>query len=781
MKKDYEQHKAEHEPLKTEYDLLFNETIVGFSYHKMLYNEVGEPYDYIFLKVNRKFTELLGLSEKEVVGRTVRELIPGIEDFWIQKYAEVVRTGQPQRIEGYAEFFDKYFEVRAYSPGKDHFAAIFTDCTKRVHNEKALEASKFRYQQLSEMTSDYIYESRVEANGKFVTEWVNGAFEYISGYKLEEINALPQGWLSLIHPEDVSRLYANLSLEKIKSQELQIMEYRIQSRTKGLRWLSEKVKFFVDEEQGTIRLLGSARDITETKLAKARSEKSEKQFRLLAENIDGAYWLRTKDEMLFISKGYEKIWERSVQSLYENPASFIDAVHPDDREKVLNGHIADVEKRKSFNQKYRIITPGGQVKWVWAKAFDVSELGQDQWFAGIAYEITELKKREKELQAAKEKAEESDRLKSAFLANMSHEIRTPMNGIMGFAELLSTLGLSEAEIQKYAQYIRQSSERLLAMINNIWDTSKLETGQITLSEEEFDLNSLLEGLHDFFQAAASKKGISVQLVEKLNKQEAEMKTDKEKLSQVLMNLINNAIKFTPQGHVNFGCIRREEQVEFFVKDTGIGIAPSAQQAIFTRFWQGEYPQKAEGAGLGLAISKGLVELMNGKIWVESQPKSGSTFFFSIPFQPSKQKKANRQAAPPPKKRKTNTPNWKRKTILVAEDEPINLQYMLNILQLTQATVLDAKTGAEVIQSIQEHPEIDLVLMDIKMPELDGYATTKQLRRLRPHLPVIAQTAYNINEHDKLSRHGFEAYISKPVHRLELYKVINRLLLKEKKA
>jgi len=910
MRDEYTQLKAEHEALKTEYDLLFNEMIAGFSYHKILYNKAGKPYDYNFLKVNKRFTELLGLTEEEVVGRTVRELIPDIEEFWIEQYAEVVRTGKPKRIEGCVNFFDKHFEVQAYSPKKDHFAVLFIDCTERVRNEKALEAKKSRYQQLSEMTSDYIYESRVEADGTFVTEWVNGAFECISGYKLEEINALPQGWMSLIHPDDIARLHANLSLDKIKTQDFQTMEYRIQSKSRGTRWLSEKVKLFLDEEKGIVRILGSARDVTEAKLAKAQleksenryrrlveqapaiifryqlaperkydfmspvvekimgyqpddfynnpnmweeilhpedletlqewytgdklfdqpltvrlakkdgdyiyveshmkqlidesskekfvfegimwdvtsrelakleKEKSEKRFQLLAENIAGVFWLRTKDEMLFISKGYEKIWERSTQSLYDHPTSFIDAVHPSDQERVLNAHIADVEKRKPFNESYRIVTPDGEIKWVWAKAFDVSELGHDDWFAGIAYDITELKKREKELQEAKEQAEESDHLKSAFLANMSHEIRTPMNGIMGFAELLSTPGLSETEIQKYAQYVRQSSERLLALINNIWDTSKLETGLVTLSEEYFNLNILLEGLHEFFQPIATKKGIPVQLTKKLNAPEAVIAADKEKLSQILMNLINNAIKFTPQGHVNFGCVRKENQLEFFVEDTGIGIAPSAQKDIFTRFWQGEYKQKSEGAGLGLAISKGLIELMNGDIWVKSQLQSGSTFFFTIPFQPQQQEKSIQQSAVTPNKSKISAPNWKGKTILVAEDEPINFQYMLNILQTTQATVLQAETGWEVIKLVQEHPEVDLVLMDLKMPELDGYAATQQLRRLRPQLPVIAQTAYNANEQNKRSRHSFEAYISKPVHRLELYKVINSLLPKEKEA
>jgi len=909
MDSKYKRLKKEYETLKAEYDLLFNEMIAGFSYHKMLYDEAGNPYDYTFLKVNGAFTALLGLTKEQVIGRTVRELVPDIEPFWIEKYGEVAKTGRPQRISGYVGFFDKHFEVQAYSPRKDHFAVVFIEITDRVRQEEQLKISETRHKHLSRMTSDYIYESRMKIDGNFVTEWVSGAFESMTGYTLEEVNAMPKGWISLIHPEDVPKLYENLSFDKIGNKEFQQIEYRIYTKSKELKWLSENVKIFLDEERGDFRMLGSVRnitaekqakielersearyrrlveqapaiifrfrflpepgydfmsplvqklmgyspedfyenpnmwekiihpedrrllqnlmetgklfdtpltvrlakkdgdfiymenhlkplsdaegkitafegimwDVTERELAKQRQEQSEQQFRLLAENIEGAFWLRTKDRMLYISKGYEKIWEQSRQSLYENSRAFLDAVHPDDREKVLEGHLADVEGRRPFDQHYRIFTPSGKEKWIWGRAFDVSELGRSDWFAGIAYDITELKQQQEELMVAKEKAEESDRIKSAFLANMSHEIRTPMNGIMGFAELLNTPGLSGADIQKYTQFVRQSSERLLALINDIWNTSELETGQATITEIDFDINALLHELHDFFQPMATKKGIEVRLSQELPDHQKYIRSDRGKLAQILTNLINNAIKFTPQGHVHFGCIQKNEHLEFFVEDTGIGIEPEKQKAIFTRFWQGEYKQKSEGAGLGLAISEGFVKLLGGNIWVQSEPNVGSTFFFTISFQPSEEKSVIEQSALTARNERVKIPDWNGKTILLAEDEPINFQYMSNILQPTRAKILHAETGWEVMDWVKKNAEIDLVLMDLKMPELDGYTATRQLRRIRPELPIVAQTAYGTEEQNRILRAGFDASITKPVRRQDFYFTIGTLFQKHEQT
>ncbi|KAF0129190.1 MAG: hypothetical protein FD155_2679 [Bacteroidetes bacterium] len=244
-----------------------------------------------------------------------------------------------------------------------------------------------------------------------------------------------------------------------------------------------------------------------------------------------------------------------------------------------------------------------------------------------------VEERTKELNIAKERAEESDRLKSAFLANMSHEIRTPMNGILGFSELLKDPDLTLEEQNEYLTLIEKSGTRMLNIINDIVDISKIETGLVQLNETQLNLNEMLQFMHQFFSKEAESKGLTFKFVQPLNETDALIMTDKEKIFALVTNLVKNAIKFTPKGSIEFGCKKMDENLEFFVSDTGIGIPKHRQAAIFDRFVQADLADKMayQGAGLGLSIAKAYVEMLGGKIWVESEEGVGTTFFFTLPF------------------------------------------------------------------------------------------------------------------------------------------------------
>lgn len=395
-----------------------------------------------------------------------------------------------------------------------------------------------------------------------------------------------------------------------------------------------------------------------------------------------------------------------------------------------------------------------------------------------ALDITERKQGEQnllsknqELQIARDKAQESDRLKSSFLANMSHEIRTPMNGILGFTNLLSDTSLSDDALHDYIEVIRKSGERLLATVNDLIDISRLETGQLKLVIEDTPVNEILNTLHSFFLNETSAKGITLNCSKAFPTQDLKIRTDEQKLNSVLTNLIKNAIKYTKEGSVEFGYKLITEEgkkvLEFFIKDTGIGIQKDRQAAVFNRFVQADIDDRNayEGSGLGLTIAKSLVEMMGGKIWLESEPDVGTTFYFTLPYLASEGKEAIMVEAEPV--RKFAGLHGKQK-ILVAEDDVASYLYISILLREFTGELLHVTTGRKAVEACRENPDIDLVLMDIKMPDLTGLEATRLIREFNPDLCIIAQTAYAMaGDREKALEAGCNEYLAKPIAKKEL--------------
>lgn len=313
---------------------------------------------------------------------------------------------------------------------------------------------------------------------------------------------------------------------------------------------------------------------------------------------------------------------------------WLNAVHPDDVTRLIENWNMDVLHESVSNSEYRFLHSDGSVKWVLGQA--VPELNSDNkviGYVGTITDITELKLYEIKLNKAKEKAEENTRLKSAFLANISHEIRTPMNGILGFAGLLKKPSLSGKNKIRYIQIIEKSGKRMLNIINDIVNISKIESGQMTLQITTLNINNMFDDLFAFFKQESDEKGLDLELVGQLEDECSECEVDAEKVFAILTNLIKNAIKYSDTGHIEFGCEKKANVYEFYVKDEGIGIPKERQDAIFDRFVQADIADKQarEGAGLGLSISKAYVEMMGGKIWMESNEGVGSCFHFQIPI------------------------------------------------------------------------------------------------------------------------------------------------------
>lgn len=374
-----------------------------------------------------------------------------------------------------------------------------------------------------------------------------------------------------------------------------------------------------------------------------------------------------------------------------------------------------------------------------------------------------------ELVASKNRAEESDRLKTVFLQNISHEIRTPMNGILGFIDLLNKEDLVEKDKKNYMDIVTKSGHRLLNTINDVIEISKIESGQISLHYSNVNIGEMMADLYDFFKKQADEKGLKFIYNKSFPEKMPLIETDKSLLEKILVNLIRNAVKFTNEGSIEFGHYKEKDQMIFYVNDTGCGIPAERHEAVLERFVQSDLnvTRAHEGSGLGLAIAKAYVELLGGKIKLESEENKGSKFYFNIPYITIKQK----DVASTSEKASLRELN-KKITILIAEDDEFSFMYLERILKSDNITIIHAGNGVEAVDIMKSNPQITMILMDIKMPLMNGLVATQHIRELNPDVPVIAQTAYAFKEDkDEIFESGCNDFITKPIDRNELIRLI----------
>jgi len=396
----------------------------------------------------------------------------------------------------------------------------------------------------------------------------------------------------------------------------------------------------------------------------------------------------------------------------------------------------------------------------------------------LAFQNKEKEKRAAELVIAKDYAEQSDRLKSAFLANMSHEIRTPMNGILGFAELLKEPNLTGEEQQEYIEIIEKSGVRMLNIINDIVDISKIEAGLMEVNLTESNGNEQIEYIYTFFKPEVEGKGMQFSYRHGMLSSESIIKTDREKLYAILTNLIKNAIKYTNKGAIEFGYdyvveMHGRASLQFFVKDTGIGIPKDRQGAIFERFIQADISDKHsyQGAGLGLSISKAYVEMLGGRIWVESEEGKGSTFYFTIPYNTEPEEKNVVGKVVPAQDEENQIKDLK---ILIAEDDEASEMLISITFKEFSKEILKARNGFEAVEVCRNNPDTDLILMDIQMPVMNGHEATRQIRQFNKDIVIIAQTAFGLSgDREKAIAAGCNDYIAKPINRAELLALIQK--------
>ena len=433
-------------------------------------------------------------------------------------------------------------------------------------------------------------------------------------------------------------------------------------------------------------------------------------------------------------------------------------IHPEDFERMHHVHENLISgKLQHINEEYRIITEvEGRKITDWMETNAVIDQRDKNGYpislVGSLLLITERKRQEEALIRAREKAQESDRLKSAFLANMSHEIRTPLNAIVGFSSLL-TATENETERKEFISIIETNNQLLLQLVSNILDLSKIEANTLEFNYQNVDLNQLAKDVENTVRGRL-QTGVALQFVPEVPV--CYVQTEHNRLSQVLINLLVNAAKFTEKGEIMFGYKIRGEELYFYVKDTGIGISLENQKKIFERFTK--VNTFIQGTGLGLSICKNIVTKMKGRIGVESEGEGkGSTFWFTIPYKPKEAQKENNLTLMP----LLNERSKEKPIILIAEDNESNYMLFKSILQKDYELV-HAWDGEEAVELHQKfHPHV--VIMDINMPKMDGYEATREIRKVSKTVPIIAVTAYSFaSDKEKIMQNGFNGYMSKPV-------------------
>jgi PAS domain S-box-containing protein len=674
---------------------------------------------------------------------------------------------------------------------KPLFDSLIKLIEERKKAEKELHEKEHFINSIAENSPNLIYLYNV-SDGRNI--YTNRSISKTLGYSSEELtDDDPDFFKKIVHPDDLEQFGEFYKqIDAWTEDQFFEFEYRILTRSGSWRWFKGKEKEFQRVDGKVTILIGTIEDITDKKQAQEALKESETRFRNVLQDIQSV------SVQGYAPDGTTQYWNTASEHLYGYKAeeaigkNLLDLIIPDQmregvKQAMQNMSVSGIPIPSSELVLHR---KDGSPVTVYSSHTIIQIPGKAQELFCVDIDLTEQKKGEKELIIAKEKAEESDRLKSAFLANMSHEIRTPMNGILGFAELLKQPDLTGEQQQKYLRIIEKSGLRMLNIINDIVDISKIESGQMEMNLSKVNINKQIDYLYNFFKPEAESKGLQLTVENWITNENAEVETDQEKLFAIISNLIKNAIKYTPAGSVTFGCKlnlnranilnsdspeSKHYEIEFSVKDTGIGIPAGRHAAIFERFVQADIAdiQAYQGAGLGLSIAKAFVEMLGGYLWLESEPGQGSTFYFKIPYKTI----TSSTILTAETEKKAEIPEITKKLkILIVEDDETSVMLLHVLVRRFSREIITVKTGLEAIEKMQNEPDIDLILMDIKLAGPDGLETTRKIRLFNDKVIIIAQTSFAlIGDREKAISAGCNDYISKPINKSQLFHMVNKHL------
>ena len=729
-----------------------------------VYEAVDNGNDFIFKDLNKAAEKIDKLKKKDVVGKSVLKVFPGVKKFKLfSVFQRVWQTGESEHHpasmyedERIAGWRDNY----VYKLPGGEIITVYDDVTRQKQAEAALRDSEAYLRSIFSATPAGI--GLVEGR---VLKDANRRLCKMLGYRKME---LVDQSARMLYPNDEE--YEFVGREKycqIEKNGVGTVQTRL--KRKDGRIIDVLLSSApVDQKDHSKGVAFTVLDISEQTRVMERLNKISKAV----EQSPAVVVITDRDGNIeYVNPRFTYLTGYSRREvLGENPRILkSDKMSPEFYEDLWNVILAGKEWHGEFLNKKK----NGELYWEDATIAPIkNEQEEITHFVAVKEDVTEKKKLWDELTEAKERAEESDRLKSCFLANISHEIRTPMNGILGFSELLSEPLLSGKEKEKYIELIHESGKRMLTIINDIIDISKIEAGEMGLHPVETTVNEVLENIYEFFAPQAKEKGLSISYQCGLSASESVITTDKTRFSQILSNIVNNALKYTKEGGIDFGYRQTDEVLEFYVKDTGIGIPDDQQDKIFERFRQVslDATREYEGAGLGLSLCKTFVKMLGGTIRVDSTLGKGSTFYFTLPYNsPSAD-----QTRPGKSDKKNDIIFQPGFTVLVVDDDSISRLLLKGVLAGRKANVLVAENGKEAVEKVENEPGIQVVLMDMKMPVMNGYEATKCIKQSQPDLPVIAQTAFvSPSEKEAAMVAGCDAVLPKPIDTGELLTMIQR--------
>ncbi|MFC2102132.1 PAS domain S-box protein [Bacteroidota bacterium] len=742
------------------YRVIFQRSVTGIL--------IADSETRAFLFSNPAICQMFGYSEEEFKLLSVENIHPqealdsviSVFDSMLQGEESVAYALPCLRKEG-TIFYADISGTPTIINGQTCVIGFFTDVTDR----KKAEDKSILLQSAVESTSDAIGISDAEGHHIYQNNAFSDLFEYSTAQELEAVGG---GKAAAKDLETAKEMYQHIMSGKSYAGEWEMVKKSGEVFTGYGR--TDAIK---DSDGNIIGIIGIIEDISERKQNEEALLASEERYRTLTENVgEGVCFIDENETFIYANSSAEKLYGVGKGGLLG--LNLLDFIHEKDIDLINNETLKRSQGKKSVYE-HEIVLKDGSKKDLLITATPKFDNKKFSGTIAIFRDISKLKEAELQLVRAKELAEKNDQLKTVFLETMSHEIRTPMNGILGFVQLLGEAYITKEEQQKYLSTIAKNGDRLLNVVTNIVSFSKIESGQMEVLISRTNVNEALNSIYHFFKTMAEEKGLQISLNTSLSANQSFVMTDQEKVHAILAKLVRDAIKYTREGSIEFGCKKKGKFLEFFVKDTGEGIPEDKREVIFERFRQASegHARNHTGAGLGLTISKAYVEKLGGKIWVESEVGKGSTFYFTIPFN------AGTDMAPVPKKDSSESgaeqENRKLNILIVEDDESSNL-FLSTALHSYYREIYRAMTGTEAVEICQRTPDIDLVMMDINLPELDGYEATRQIRKFNKDVIIIAQTAYGLpGDMEKALEAGCNDYMSKPINFKLMKEVIQKYL------
>ncbi|TLX73731.1 PAS domain S-box protein [Labilibacter sediminis] len=796
---------------------LFENMPSGFAEHEIICDEQGKAFDYRFLSINPSFKKQTGLTD-DVIGKTIKEIIPDIDKSWIERYGKVALGGEPITFEQYSKSLDKYFMVYAFSNYKGHFATLFDNITLRKQQEEEIQKSK----QLLETFLDSIDGAAYIKNKDGIYLLINRAFEEKFSVKKQDV--IGENDEYVFEKAIADQLQKN-DQKVMNSVEGDIIEETGVVNGEYFAYLSNKVPL-IDKTGKVYGLCGMAFDITKQK-------KIENELVLSKERLEALIRI-SEYEIIDIQTFLDYALNEAIGLTQSKIAAFY-FYNEEKKEFTLNSWSKDVMKdcsvidphskyqleeiglwgevvrqRKSIiinnfsaNHPHAKGTPKGHVKLIRFMSIPVFVENKIVGVVGVAnkecdydqmdsrqlglmmdsvWKKVSIFENKKKLIIAKEQAESANRAKSTFLANMSHEIRTPMNSIIGFSEILSN-NIKDELLTNYLNSIQSSGKTLLNLINDILDLSKIEAGKISLLYEPVDIHILVSELESLFATKAKNEDLNFQ-VEISPEVPKNIEIDELRLRQVVLNLLSNAFKFTSEGFIKLSVeanniINSTLDLVIKVTDSGIGIAKNKLSEIFGDFNQenDQTSRKYGGTGLGLSISKRIVELFGGELLVNSEEGNGSTFTLEL----KNVKILHNPSVIITKEVDLRNIKFSPSTILIVDNIENNRTMLHAHFSYLGFTVYEAENGQRGVE-IAEKIVPNLIFMDLRMPTMDGYEATLKLKKnpITKSIPVIACTAsvFKSTKKDALSK-GFSGYLRKPILFEEIVQELTKYIKYEK--